>query len=244
MIFFKFVNLIFNLFTVINVNDFSKPNDSLISISPGGLTGFYSLGVSSYIKDNYDVSKYSFLGASAGSWNSLLFTCKYPGEYVLNTLLSRDVLYKAITLPELTEGLGNHILTNYNSDDFQLDRLYISVSKLDMLRFKPQIIYNFTNLNDAVNGCLSSSYIPFVTSKFRRMPINNVIMDGGINSFPPKQIRAYLNIYPSMWGRDFPIGSGFKYPSSHDYFTDMYLQGYQDTKKNKKVMDEFFKNNI
>lgn len=234
------INVIFYLFNLIDVKEFDRPRDSLISIYPGGLTGFYSLGVSSYIKDNYDVSDYSFLGASAGSWNSLLFTCKHPSEDVMNDLLSRDIFFKANTLPELTEGIGNHILTKYKDDDFHLDRLYISVSKLSMLRFKPKIMYNFTSLNDAVNGCLSSSYIPFVTSKFRRMPINNIIMDGGINAFPPKQISTYLNIYPSMWGREFTLGSGFKYPSSNDYFTDMYLYGYQDTKKNKKIVDDFF----
>lgn len=234
------INVILCLFNLLNVNDFNKPHESLISISPGGLTGFYSLGVSSYIKDNYDVSKYNFLGASAGSWNSLLFTCKYSSEEVINDLLSKHIFYTASSLPELTEGIGNHILTKYEDDDFNLDKLYISVSKLNILRFKPKIMYNFTDLNDAVDGCLSSSYIPFITSKFRRMPINNIIMDGGINGFPPKQINAYLNIYPSMWGKEFPPGSGFKYPSNQDYFTDMYLDGYQDTKKNKKILDDFF----
>jgi len=234
------INLIFYFFNIMNVKDFDKPRDSLISIYPGGLTGFYSLGVSAYIKDNYDVSEYSFLGASAGSWNSLLFTCKRPSEEIINKLLSTNLFYTSTTLPELTEGIGNHIVSNYKDDDFHLERLYISVSKLSLLRFKPQILYNFNSLNDAVDGCLSSSYIPFVTSKFRRMPINNIIMDGGINSFPPKQISSYLNIYPSMWGREFSVGSGFKYPSSHDFFTDMYLQGYHDTKQNKKIMDDFF----
>ena len=235
------IKFIFYLFNFVNVKDFDRPNDSLISITPGGLTGFYSLGVSSYIKDNYDVSEYSFLGASAGSWNSLLFTCKRPSEEVINTLLSTNVLYTTTTLPELTERLGAHIVTNYRDEDFELDRLYISVSKLSLLRFKPKIMCNFTSLSDAVEGCLSSSYIPFVTSKFRRMPINNIIMDGGINGFPPKKINAYLNIYPSMWGREFPRGSGFKYPSNHDYFIDMYLQGYHDTKKNKEIIDGFFR---
>ena len=102
-------------------------------------------------------------------------------------------------------------------------------------------MYNFTDLNDAVGGCLSSSYIPFVTSKFRKMPINNIIMDGGINGFPPKKVETYLNIYPSMWGKEFKVGSGFKYPSNNDYFTDMYLEGYQDAKKNKRILDEYFK---
>lgn len=236
------MNFIFYLFNVINVKNYEPPRSSLITVYPGGLTGFYSLGVSAYIKDTYDVSKYYFLGASAGSWNSLLFTSKDPSEKVINDLLSTKLFYTSRTLPQLTEGLSDHIRTNYKDDDFNLDRLHISVSKLDLWRFKPHILYNFTDLNDAVNGCLYSSYIPFVTSKFRRMPINNIIMDGGINTFPPKQISAYLNIYPSMWGRNFCPGSGFKYPSAsgEDYFIDMYLQGYQDSKRNKKILDQFF----
>lgn len=46
-----------------------KPN--MITISPGGIYGFYTLGTCSYIKNNYNISDYIFSGASAGSWNSL-----------------------------------------------------------------------------------------------------------------------------------------------------------------------------
>jgi len=41
-------------------NNFIK-NKKLISISPGGLKGFYELGVLSYIKDNYNMDDYIFL---------------------------------------------------------------------------------------------------------------------------------------------------------------------------------------
>ena len=51
-------------------------NPKMISISPAGIYGFYTLGTCAYIKENYDVSDYIFSGASAGSWNSLYMVLK------------------------------------------------------------------------------------------------------------------------------------------------------------------------
>jgi hypothetical protein len=55
----------------------------IISISPGGMKGFYLFGISSYIKKNYKLDNYVFSGASAGAWNSL-FMCfkKNPSELI------------------------------------------------------------------------------------------------------------------------------------------------------------------
>jgi len=38
-----------------------------ISIQPGGITGFYTLGICSYIKEKYDTSKYNIMGSSSGA---------------------------------------------------------------------------------------------------------------------------------------------------------------------------------
>ena len=46
----------------------------IISISPGGLNGYYLVGIISYIKSNYDLSNYLFTGASAGAWSSLFMS--------------------------------------------------------------------------------------------------------------------------------------------------------------------------
>ena len=48
----------------------------IISISPGGFKGFYQLGISSYIKDNYYTENILFTGASAGAWVSLMMVYK------------------------------------------------------------------------------------------------------------------------------------------------------------------------
>ena len=45
-----------------------------ICIHPAGLRGLYLSGVIAYIRDYYDVSDCIFSGASAGSWNALLFS--------------------------------------------------------------------------------------------------------------------------------------------------------------------------
>ena len=46
-------------------------NKKFITLSPGGLAGFYMLGIVTYIQENYDTSEFEILGASAGAWNSL-----------------------------------------------------------------------------------------------------------------------------------------------------------------------------
>ena len=50
----------------------------LIILTPGGLYGFYTLGVSCYIKNHYNLTDFIFSGSSAGSWNSLFLS--YQGN--------------------------------------------------------------------------------------------------------------------------------------------------------------------
>jgi predicted acylesterase/phospholipase RssA len=66
-------------------------NKKLISISPGGLKGFYEMGVLSYIKDNYDMEDYIFSGASAGAWNALFMCYKDDSKKFVYNLLDYKV---------------------------------------------------------------------------------------------------------------------------------------------------------
>ena len=56
-----------------NIKQFSINNkqNKIISIAPAGLGGFYLLGIISYIKQHYNTSDYTIIGASAGAWVSL-----------------------------------------------------------------------------------------------------------------------------------------------------------------------------
>ena len=51
--------------------------NGLISIKPGGLKGFYVLGICKYIKENYCLEDYYFYGSSAGSWNTIYLTLPF-----------------------------------------------------------------------------------------------------------------------------------------------------------------------
>ena len=65
-------NHLFNRFIIKTQNNKKK----LITITPGGYKGFYTLGICHYIKENYNLENYYFSGASAGSWNALFLSFK------------------------------------------------------------------------------------------------------------------------------------------------------------------------
>ena len=58
------------------VNQMENNSSKLIISTPGGLFGFYFMGISSYIKRNYALDDYVFSGASAGAWNSLFLSLR------------------------------------------------------------------------------------------------------------------------------------------------------------------------
>ena len=235
--------IFFNLFSSNSFIFTYKPlvnKNKLVTFGPGGITGFYTLGVTSYLKDNYNLTDYSFLGASAGSWNALLLTCKENNSIIINKLLSQDMFHKSTSVSNLLADIKTYVETTYKASDFELNKLYISVSVLNLFRFKPRVLYNFTSLQDATNGCFYSSYIPFVTGKVKFLYLKNFIFDGGIGKFPPNHIRSYFDVYPSMWGRQFTSKDRFIYPTDTNYFKNIYELGYNDSCKNKHILDLYF----
>ena len=71
---FMLKNRLFNRFT----NNFKYTDDELsnkkmISIAPGGTNGFYTLGVSSYIKQNFDLTNYVFFRSISWSMECFIY---------------------------------------------------------------------------------------------------------------------------------------------------------------------------
>ena len=223
-----------------------KPNvnkNKLITFAPGGLTGFYTLGITSYIKDNYNLTNYSYLGASAGSWNALLLTYKKNTTEIIDHILSQglpDIYSNTKSVPNLLNNLKYYVEDTYTADDFELNKLYVSVYTFKYFSFKPRVIYNFTSLTDATNGCYFSSYIPFITGNIKFFTFNNLIFDGGMGKFPPNHIDTYFDIHTSMWGRTFTNKDRFIYPNDPNYFKTLYTQGYYDSQINKDKLDLIF----
>ena len=229
-----------------NITNFIEENlnnNVTISISPGGVKGFYLMGTCCFIKENYDLNKYIFTGASAGSWNSLLMT--YKGELQNIIDLIHKVDYDNIkSLYELQLNLKNIILNNFNNDDFDLNKLFIGVTVFTKFKFKTYIYSYFDNLEDAIDCCIASSHIPFITGKFLYKYKNKYSFDGGFSNNPYfDYIKKAIHITPDIW-KKLVVNNNLEDDSFYldkVKFIKLYFDGYDDAKNNNHIIKELIK---
>ena len=113
----------------VNQSDCKK----IITLSPGGVKGFYVMGLCKYIKTNYDLSNYVFSGASAGSWNSLVLC--YKGSIIdIEKEILDSIPDSSSTLQDLEMQLKNKILEKYKTEDFELDKLFVGTTVFEKFR--------------------------------------------------------------------------------------------------------------
>jgi len=229
----------------------------LITISPGGFKGFYLLGVLTYIKETYDMNNYIYSGASAGAWNSL-FMC-YKGEplnFVYN-LLDYNIK-KTRSIIELQYYMKYKLLSKFKDEDFELEKIFIGVTTFKYLKPITNIFSNFTDLDDAINCCMASSHIPFITGGITNRYNNIYAFDGGFSSYPYLNKKySVLHVSPSMWDKidsknnektlktivkPFKKYSEF-FSLSKNNLLELFDNGYQDSKQHKEYLDTIFINN-
>lgn len=223
-------------------------NKKIISISPGGYKGFYELGVCKYIKENYNLENYIFSGASAGAWNSLLLCYKGKFSDIENKLLDNN-LYNTKSIWELENYIKNKIINEFKTEEFNLDKLFIGATTINCFKTKVTIFSNFIDLEDAVNCCVASSHIPFITSGF--IYRNTITFDGGFSREPYlNNGNTILNITPNIWKENnkklycLKISDYTTLFSRNEFnFNQMIEQGYRDSYKNKEYLDKIFGKN-
>jgi hypothetical protein len=221
-------------------------NKKLVSISPGGFKGFYMLGLASYIKHHYNTTNYIFSGASAGAWNSLLMTYRYDIRDFKNHIAD-DAIQNAKSISEVESLIKQRLLRSYNTEDFDLDRLFIGVTTFS---HKPHtsIYTQFVTLEDAIDCCIASSHIPLITGNLTHIYNNLVSFDGGFSRYPYLGIaKPVLHIYPSLWR---PKTKTNHWKTVHDYttlfskdrykFSELYDNGYNDAEANRAFLDSIF----
>jgi len=231
--------------TFLSNNEFIQ-NKKLISLSPGGYKGFYVLGICKYIKENYNLDNYIFSGASAGAWNSLILSYKYDINNIIEQLVD-DYIQNATNIYETEQLLKKKLLQNYNSDDFDLRRLFIGVTTMQKYDYNTTIFSGFDNLEDAVNCCIASSHIPLVTGRLKHIYKNLISFDGGFSKYPYLNISTpVLHITPSIWEKKdknevMKITDYTTLFSKNKFvFADMVNRGYNDTRDNKNILDKIF----
>lgn len=225
-----------------NTMDFVKftSDKKLIIISPGGLAGFYMLGVITYIKENYDTHDIQILGASAGAWNTLPMLYKGCITDLVDDILQHYNDKDITSLYQLQCGLKDLIIRNYQDDDFDLQRANFATTSVTKSGFEQVILTDITTLEQALDCCFASSHIPFITGKVIHKINNKNLFDGGFISFPPKELEHCLNISPNMWKskmteslqESLNINNILK-------FEKYYSIGYHDSKNNKLILDTY-----
>ena len=167
-------------------------NSNIISISPSGYFGFYTLGICAYIKEHYDTSSYLFTGTSAGSWNCLYITMKKFNiqPYIKHELFVNKSSYEI--LYQLKQLLENNCKT-----DIDLNRVFIGITTFHQANIHTE----FEDLNDALTCCIASSNIPFITGSIFHRYRNAYSYDGIFSNCYLTQT-PILHIHPNLWGQN------------------------------------------
>lgn len=214
----------------------------IISSKAAGLKGFYMLGVSKFIKDNYNLDDTIFYGASAGSWNSLYLSNKIPDDKLFNFMTKMDSKsFK--NMYEIELAMSNYILSYYSEKDFNLQNLNTCVSIFKKCKFEKKIYNNFKSLHDTLNCCMASSHIPYITSGSLYYNYKNTpSVDGGFFENPhPNDIFPNLVISSDMWNNT----SIYEYTSLIDIkkleIQKFVNHGYEDSYRNKDTLDFLLK---
>jgi len=219
----------------------------ILSISPGGYKGFYVFGICKFIKETYDLSDYVFSGASAGAWNSLVLCSKYNVDNIQSKLLDPSLM-KINSAQQLELTIKDRILQNYKTEDFELDRLFIGVTTLEKYKSKTVIYNGFENLEDAINCCIASSHIPFLTGGLTNVYRKTFSFDGGFSRYPYLNTTVpILHIHPNLLNH-FPQDKSMfnisdyttMFSKNQFPFETMIQNGYLDAMRNKKYLDSIF----
>ena len=210
-----------------------------IYLGPGGFTMPYTLGICKYIKDNYKLSEYNFIGSSAGSWlavylasdlnenDTMMLIDKYSEEFENS---NKNFLYK-------WHNSGNFLKNEYmnrikNTNFVNEKKIKISVSRYKNNKLFNELLYDYNNLEELLELCKLSSYIPFLTGN--NIPKYNEIIT--IDSFFTNINFEYdILIYFGTFNRKFTMREiiGRSKIPAKEYF----LEGYNDAFKNKILLN-------
>jgi hypothetical protein len=133
--------------------------------------------------------------------------------------------------------LKNFYMSQYDTADFDLTHMNICIGSVGRFRLRKFIINDFVDLEDALNCCMASSHIPYVTNNKAFYPYRDMnCVDGGFFSFPhPEHIQPNITIYPDMWkNKEIDQMSHMKSLK----IPELVYQGYLDADMHKQELDD------
>lgn len=177
--------IIVYLFIILNQ---IMPILSLININIGatGLLIPYTIGALGYIKKNLNICNYHLTGISGGSFASVIYHLendmsnhdklwdKYIGNDNVNVKINKN-------LEEFLHLIKYNIINNYKNVNVDNIPISVVVSRINNFKIINEKINKFNNLNELLDICICSSYIPYISGKtFSKNFKNNNYIDGAI----------------------------------------------------------------
>ena len=224
-----------------------------INIFGTGLYLPYSMGVLGYIKKNIPIKNYNITGISGGAWCALLYTQEkdlsnhdYLWDFSIGKNVNKISFHNDIrTFQSNVEKNLKLRYSNIKMDSEELSKVSIVASNVvSLFNIKNEKRSKFEDINDLINYCLCSSYIPYISgNSFSRKYKDKYYIDGEIknektieNSILRNDVCNDINIHRFMWGRQFSMYLDKE--RSRKLFKD----GWEDTEKNRDAVLLHIKN--
>ena len=219
-----------------------------INVFGTGLFLPYSVGVIGYIKKHIPVDDYKITGISGGAICSLLYTQEDDlsshdkiWDYSIGKNISKISIYGDMSkIQNIFEtNMKSRYALNAPKNLNKITIVSTNVNKLYNMRNDK--ISNFENINDLIDACLCSSYIPYLSGKsFSKKYKGNSYIDGeinNINSYQPSDdiSNSTISIHRKMWGRKFEM-SNYLYLDK-EKSRELFEYGWQDTHNNRMKLN-------
>jgi hypothetical protein len=177
----KFLYLLFLFKEILQVFCFTN-----INVDTTGLLIPYSIGALGYIKTNLSNKDYHLTGISGGSFASVIYYLEKDlsnHNYIWNKLIGDDNYTVKFNknLEEFQQIIKKNIINGYKDFDITNIPVSIIVSKIEKMQIINKKINKFADLEELIEYCICSSYIPYMCGKtFTKKYKNENYIDGGI----------------------------------------------------------------
>ena len=214
-----------------------------VIIGPGGVLGFYSLGICHYLVNHFDLHDKQLAGFSSGAFN-VLFMRVDPNKRTpsLRHIFGCNETSSMLLLNEMMD----YVEKKTTLSDYDLRNTSIGISHFDGI----SLYDTFLSIEQVIRCCKSSSFVPYVTNETGLNFYNDKIsMDGYFlyGYFMQHYTTPPLVITPGMFGRFknpwlcnmlFIFGI---HPLQTTSIYQMYLNGYHDATINHDYFKEYLK---
>ena len=240
-IYFIVLIIILYILYIYNNSTIELMDNPDIILSPGGLLGYYVLGICHYIKNNYDITNKKIIGFSAGSLNNIFLSLNKKYDTIFLSELFKLKLNGNMPLPYLLNKTIQIMKDNFTINHFDTTNKFIAVTT----NYNKLEGYNkFLTTNQLMNCCIASSFIPLIT--YRDIFFfydGKSSIDGGLLYYKYKDkincnnlLLLNYNIFKRYKNYNIPGSSLLKKNCS---IYQLYILGYNDAKHNKIMLDKY-----